>query len=100
LASIIANRRESMTERPALSAERPKDCAMPRFFFDHQENDGVIRKDQEGTASPSVSRTACATFSAQTRQSGRAFGRASGLGLRRPLKARHSSAPPVVFPSS
>ena len=28
------------------------DGDMPRFYFDHQENDGVIRKDQEGTELP------------------------------------------------
>jgi hypothetical protein len=28
---------------------------MPRFYFDHQENDGVIRKDQEGTELPDAS---------------------------------------------
>jgi hypothetical protein len=41
-----------MTGRPALPAQRAKDRDMPRFYFDHQENDGVIRKDQEGTQLP------------------------------------------------
>jgi Domain of unknown function (DUF6894) len=41
-----------MTVRPALPAERAEDSDMPRFYFDHQENDGVIREDQEGTVLP------------------------------------------------
>jgi hypothetical protein len=29
-----------------------EDCDMPRFYFDYQENDGAIRKDEEGTVLP------------------------------------------------
>jgi hypothetical protein len=29
-----------------------EDCVMPRFYFDYQENDGAIRKDEEGTVLP------------------------------------------------
>jgi Domain of unknown function (DUF6894) len=29
-----------------------EDRDMPRFYFDYQENDGTIRKDDEGTALP------------------------------------------------
>jgi hypothetical protein len=46
-----------MTVRPALPAERAEDSDMPRFYFDHQENDGVIREDQEGTVLPDAERT-------------------------------------------